>query len=57
MNVYLERPPTDLDFLILSTTRANPKVCTVPERVKMRENSPSLKTKYIKRMTPARTIQ
>ena len=45
MKVYLERPPTDLDLLILTTINANPKVCTVPERVKIKENSPSLKMK------------
>lgn len=57
MNVSLDKPPTDRDFLIFRTTRANPKVCTVPERVKISENSPSLKTKYRVRMIPARTAQ
>ena len=57
MNVYLERPPTDRDFLIFRTINANPKVCTVPDKVKMSENSPSLKRKYIRRMTTANTIQ
>jgi len=46
MNVYLDNPPTDRDFLILSIIKANPNVCTVPERVKINENYPSLKTKY-----------
>ena len=57
MKVSLDKPPTDRDFLILRTTRANPKVCTVPESVNISENSPSLKTKYSVRMMPARTAQ
>jgi hypothetical protein len=57
MNVSLERPPTDRDFLIFKTTKANPKVWTVPDRVNTRENSPSLKTKYNNKMIPARTTQ
>ena len=57
MKVSLDKPPTDRDFLILSTMRANPNVCTVPDRVNTRENSPSLKTKYKVRMMPAKTAQ
>ncbi len=49
MKVYLERPCTDWLFLIFIATNANPKVCTVPAKVKIRENYPSLKTKYIRR--------
>ena len=43
MNVYLDNPLTDLDLLIFTTINANPKVCTVPERVNITENSPLLK--------------
>lgn len=57
MNVSLERPPTDLDLRILSTISKKPNVCTVPARVKMRENCPSLKTKYTMRTMIASTTQ
>ncbi len=42
MKVSRERPVTDLDFLILSTTNAKPNVWTVPDKVNINENSPSL---------------
>lgn len=57
MNVSLESPLTDLDFLILRTINAKPKACTVPARVKIKENSPSLKKMYTARMMPARIPQ
>lgn len=57
MNVSLDKPPTDLDFLILITTRANPNVCTVPDNVNTNENYPSLNTKYKKRIITESTIQ
>ena len=37
MNVYLERPATDLDFFIFIMMSAKPKVWTVPARVKRNE--------------------
>ena len=42
MKVYLDSPVTDLLFLILMTIRANPKVWTVPAKVKINENCPLL---------------
>ena len=57
MNVYLDKPPTDLDFLIFNTIKANPKVCTVPESVNISENYPSLKIKYKARIIRESTTQ
>lgn len=57
MNVYLDKPPTDLDLRILRTINANPKVCTVPESVNIKENSPSLNTKYKVKIIPAKMTQ
>ena len=57
MNVYRDKPPTDLDLRILSTINANPNVCTVPDKVNINENSPSLKTKYNVNIIPANITQ
>ena len=57
MNVYLDNPLTDLDLLIFTTINANPKACTVPERVNMIENYPLLKNMYIQKTTNARIAQ
>jgi hypothetical protein len=57
MKVYRDKPPTDRDFLIFNTINAKPNVWTVPERVNIRENSPSLNMKYTIRMMPVRTAQ
>lgn len=57
MNVYLDKPPTDRDLRILRTINANPNVCTVPDKVNINENSPSLKTKYNVKIIPAKITQ
>ena len=57
MKVSLESPATDLDLLIFIIMRAKPKVCTVPARVKIKENSPSLKKKYVMIMITAKIPQ
>lgn len=45
MKVYLDSPVTVLDLVIFSMINAKPKVCTVPARVNIIENFPSLNTK------------
>ena len=57
MKVQRESPPTDRDLRILMMISANPNVCTVPDKVKIKENSPLLKQKYMMTMMEASTIQ
>lgn len=57
MNVYRERPVTDRLFRILMTMSANPKVCTVPARVKMKENCPLLNCRQMNITMAARIPQ
>ena len=45
MKVSLDSPLTERDLLILMTISKKPKVCTVPAKVNMKENSPLLKKK------------
>lgn len=54
MKASRESPFTDLDFLIFNTINPKPKACTVPAKVKINENSPSLKNIYVIKIIPAR---
>lgn len=45
IKVSFESPLTERDLLILMTISKKPNVCTVPARVKIKENYPLLKKK------------
>lgn len=57
MNISRESPAAERDLVILMTMRANPKVWTVPLRVKITENSLSEKRKRRRRMMTTSPIQ